>query len=122
MLPEMTQEELSAGMDAVVMDVLDQVRIHRPPVDAMAVARGLGITVAIDARQQGRARYLRLAQARGRRPRATVLLRPEPRCERLQWALAHEIGEHVACRVFAALGMDPRETGPEAREDRKSVV
>ena len=45
-----------------------------------------------------------------------MLLRPEPRCERLQWALAHEIGEHVACRVFAALGMDPRETGPEARE------
>ncbi len=116
MLPEITCEELSAGLDAVVERVLDEAQIDRPPVNAMALARGLGITVALDARQPGRARYMRLSQPRGRASRATVLLRPEPRGERLQWALAHEIGEHLACRVFAALGADPRETGPEARE------
>ena len=48
--------------------------------------------------------------------RATILLRPEPRFERRQWAVAHEIGEHVACRVFALWGVDPRETQANARE------
>jgi hypothetical protein len=116
MLPEITTEELSASLDAMVFELLDESRIDRPPVDAMAVARGLGVTVAVDSRQRGRARYVRLSGGRGRGPRATVLLRPDPRSERLQWALAHEIGEHVACRAFAALGVDPREAGPEARE------
>lgn len=116
MLSEITSEELSAALDAVADHVLDETRIDRPPVDAMAVAHRLGITVAIDARQRGRARSVRLGVPRRRVSRATVLLRPEPRGERLQWALSHEIGEHVACRVFAALGIDPRETPPEGRE------
>ena len=46
----------------------------------------------------------------------SILLRPEPRLERQQWAVAHEIGEHAACRVFAQWGVDPRETGRGARE------
>lgn len=116
MLSEITAEELSAALDAVVDRILEEARIDCPPVDAMVVARRLGITVAIDARQRGRARFVRLGASRGRMPRATVLLRPEPRGERLQWALAHEIGEQVACRVFATLGIDPRETGPGGRE------
>jgi len=116
MLPEITVEELSMGLDAVVMDVLDQVAVEGPPVDAVTLAHRLGITVAVDARQPVRARYVRLSGARGRRARAAIVLRPEPRAERLQWALAHEIGEHVVHRVFAALGVDARQTGPEARE------
>jgi hypothetical protein len=54
---------------------------------------------------------------RGRKPRPTILLRPEPRGERRQWAVAHEIGEHVAHRVFAQLLIDPREALPNAREE-----
>ena len=116
MLPEITGEEWSAGLDAVVDRVLEEARVDHPPVDAMAVALRLGIRVAVDARQRGRARYVRLSGPRGRGSRATVLLRPEPRGERRQWAVAHEIGEHVACQVFATLGIDPREIGPDARE------
>lgn len=116
MLSEITVEEWSAALDAVVDRILNEARIDHPPVDAMAVARRLGITVAIDSRQDVRARFVRLGAPRRRVSRATVLLRPEPRGERLQWALAHEIGEHVACRVFATLGIDPRETSPEGRE------
>jgi len=114
--PGMTCEEISAGLDAVVMQVLEQAGIYEPPVDAFVLARSLRITVAEDERQQGRARYVRLGGRRGRSMRATVLLRPEPRIERRHWALAHEIGEHVAHRVFARLGTDPRETSPMARE------
>lgn len=117
MLPEITREELSAGMDAVAMEVLDEAGIDRPPVDVLLIARRLGITVALDDRQRGRARYVRLRGTRGRASRPTILLRPEPRDERRQWAVAHEIGEHVAHRVFAQLLVDPREAPPNAREE-----
>lgn len=116
MFPELPREELAAGLDAVAMDVLAEAGVDRPPVDVFSVAWALGITIAEDDRQQGRARYVRL---RGRSPggaRATILLRPDPRPERRQWAVAHEIGEHAAHRVFALLGVDPRETISNARE------
>ncbi len=116
MLPEYTREELAAGLDRVVEQILDKSGVAAPPVDAVAVAHQLGIAVAWDDRQQGRARYVRLSGRRPGRQRATILVRPEPRPERRQWAVAHEIGEHVACHVFAQWGVDPRETEPNARE------
>jgi len=116
MLCEITREELSAGLDTVAMEVLRGAGIERPPVDAIALARRLGVTVAWDDRQRGRARYVRLRGTKGRGPRPTILLRPEPRRERRQWAVAHEISEHVAHRVFALLLIDPREAAPNARE------
>ena len=116
MLPEITSEDLSAALDAVAMGVLEAARLDRPPVDAILLARRLGITVAVDDRQRGRARYVRLRGPRGRKPRPTILLRPEPRRERRHWAVAHEIGEHVAHRVFGLLSVDPREAAPNTRE------
>jgi hypothetical protein len=46
----------------------------------------------------------------------TIYLADEPRSERRQWAVAHELGETQAFRVFAALGVDPRDAAPAARE------
>jgi hypothetical protein len=109
-------EELAAGLDAVVAELLDAAGTVRPPVDALAVARAAGLTVTTDDQQQGRARYVRLRGLRGRASRPTVVLRPEPRPERRHWALAHEIGEHVAHRVFHRLDVDPRTVSPNARE------
>jgi hypothetical protein len=116
MLPEIAREELSACLDAVAAEVLEEAGVAEPPVDAMAITRSLGITVALDERQHGRARYVRLGGINGRGPRPTILLRPEPRPERQHWAVAHEIGEHVSHRVFSALCVDPREVAPNARE------
>ncbi len=116
MLSEYTREELASGMDRVVDEVLGTAGVEGPPVDAFTVARSLDIVIALDDRQQGRARYVRRCDRRLRRSRPTILLRPEPRWERQQWAIAHEIGEHVACRIFAQWGVDPRETPPNARE------
>jgi hypothetical protein len=116
MLPEITSDDLSGALDTVAMDVLDRAGIDRPPVDAIQLARRLGITVAVDDRQRGRARYVRHRGIRGRKPRPTILLRPEPRRERRHWAVAHEIGEHVAYQVFRLLLVDPREAAPNARE------
>ena len=116
MLAEYTREELATGMDRVVNGILTDAGIERPPVDAFDAAQRLGIVVALDDRQEGRARYVRLSDRRSPRRRASILLRPEPRQERRQWAVAHEIGEHVACRVFTEWGVDPCEAAPDARE------
>jgi hypothetical protein len=114
MLAEFPREELAAGLDAVVAEILALAGVERPPVDAFAVARALDITVAADDCQDGRARYVR---RKGRsRPAATILLKADPRAERRQWAVAHEIGEHATQRAFAVWGVDPRETPPNARE------
>ncbi len=111
MLAEFAREELSAGLDTVAMEVLAEAGVERPPVDAFQLAGALEISVVTDNRQSGRARYVRLGGHR-----ATILLRSDPRPERRHWAVAHEIGEHAAHRMFALLGVDPRETVPGARE------
>jgi Zn-dependent peptidase ImmA (M78 family) len=116
MFPGLTSEEIAAAFDAVVMQLLDEVGIDTPPVAPAAIAKAIGIVVAEDARQTGRGRYVRLRGIRGRSGRATILLRPDPREERRHWALAHEIGEHVAHRVFGLLGVVPEETSDNARE------
>lgn len=83
--------------DDLVAELLDELHLPNVNVDAFEVARGMGMDVAIDAGQTGRARIKRIAR------RATVLLRPEERPERMHWALAHEIGESLAPRVIDRL-------------------
>jgi hypothetical protein len=88
---------LERTCDDLVADLLADLRLSPLNVDAFAVAEGLGIDVALDSQQAGRARFKRIAG------RPTVLLRPEERPERIQWALAHEIGESLAPRVAEIL-------------------
>jgi Zn-dependent peptidase ImmA (M78 family) len=117
MLPEIAHEELSAMLESVVQELLAEARIATPPVDAFALAAALGIVVALDDRQQGRARFVRLVNARGEDANPAILLRPDPRKERRHWSVAHEIGEYAAWRVFDRLSVDPRETSPLLREN-----
>ncbi|MCH8922317.1 MAG: ImmA/IrrE family metallo-endopeptidase, partial [Planctomycetes bacterium] len=49
-------------------------------------------------------------------------LRHDPRAERRQWAVAHEIGEHLAQRVFALLGVSARAAPPNAREQVANLL
>lgn len=116
MFSDITAEEYTAALDAVALDVLHEAGVEHPPVDALAIARALDVQVAWDDAQPGRARCVRLQGFNGRPARSTILLRPDPRPERRQWAMAHEIGEQVAHRVFAALAVDPRLAPPNARE------
>ena len=122
MLPEITSEELIQALDRCVADVLEQQGIAGPPVDALTLAAGLGMDVAWDAAQPGRARIVRLSRAARGGPQHAVLVRPEPRPERIQWAVAHEIGESLAHRIFAELGMDPLAAPAGAREQVANQV
>lgn len=116
MLIEVPPEEYAAVLDDLATQVLAEAGICGPPVDPYLLARHQGITVAEDAAQAGRGRYVRLGGWRGHCPRPAVLLRPEERPERAHWALAHEIGEHLAHRVFMQLSVTPREAPGNARE------
>ncbi len=116
MLPELTPEEFSAALDSVAAEAVAALPDAAPPIDAVNLARSLGLVVAWDDRQQGRGRIVRLQEFAGGETHESILLRPDPRRERLQWAVAHEIGETCACQVFQQLHVDPREAPAGARE------
>lgn len=80
-------------IDEIVDDILLQERTPGPPVDAVRIAQRLGIVLAADVSQMGRARQKRYGD------QSVILVRPDDRPERLQWAVAHELGEIFAHRV-----------------------
>lgn len=84
-------------LDEVAEAVLSDTGSTARPVDALKIARRLGIPVALDAAQPERGRLKQLSG------QASIFLKPEVRPERLQWAAAHELGELVAWRVFDRL-------------------
>ena len=116
MLPELTVDEFSLALDAVAADATAVLGDAGPPVDALALAAAMQLTVAWDDRQSGRGRVVRLREFAGTASRGSILLRRDPRPERWQWAIAHEIGELCASAVFDRLGVDPREAPLGARE------
>jgi Zn-dependent peptidase ImmA (M78 family) len=115
MLPEIPEEQVRAAVEGIARQVLAEGDAFEPPVDASLLARRLGIVVAQDGAADTRARFVRLGGVGGG-GQATILLADDPRPERRQWAVAHEIGESQAHRVFEELGVDPVEALPTARE------
>lgn len=72
--------------EQLVNNLLERFDIQSPPVDAYLLADKLGIQVIHDA-SHGRGRLIRI----GGHP--TIFVNPSDRPERVQWSLAHEIGE-----------------------------
>jgi len=114
MLAEIAHEELAVAVDRVAAAALAAAGIGAPPVDAMRVAQRLGLAVVWDDRQAGRARLVTMVAA-GRQT-AAILMRHDPRAERRQWAVAHEIGEALAEKVFGELCVDARAAPRQGRE------
>ncbi len=111
MFDELPREDVTRTIDAMVEELLDAARLSRPPVDAIALAQGqLGMVVVLDQRQPQRGRAQR---ALGKKQ---IYLRPEPREERHQWTVAHEIGEHLKSELLARLGIVPSEARAMAGE------
>ncbi len=115
MLTEIPVEQFSAALDTCVREVLAEAEVTAPPVDAIRLARRLEMQVAIDTAMDVRARFVRLGGAGGL-GHGTILLADDPRPERRQWAVAHEIGEYAAHRVFAHLGVHMHDIPPATRE------
>ena len=62
-----------------------------------------------------RGRFVRLG-TQGIARRGTILVADDPRPERKQWAVAHEVGECVAHRLFTLLEIDYADIPPAGRE------
>lgn len=120
MLPETTHEELVGALESCAAELLWEVGIRQPPVDSFTIAAQLGLLVANDARLRQRGRFARLHIAgdldRHEETVGVVLLGGEKRPERRHWALAHEIGEATAERVFQRLGIGPADAPASVRE------
>lgn len=115
MTPEITHEQLSLVLDELVFEQLTLAGIDRPPVDAFALADALQLTVARDVRLEHRARLVRLNYSAGR-SRTSILIAPDPRPERRQWSVAHELGEHLANEACLRLGIRAVELPDNGRE------
>ncbi len=116
MLSEIAVCDLQAALDETADEILQLAECDQPPVDAFALASALGIDVAWDHQQAGRARCVRLKGDERASNRPSILVRPDDRPERIHWAVAHEIGEFAARGVFERLAVDARESPVDARE------
>src|SRR5262245_28998701 len=118
MFSEIPDDEIAAAIDACSAELLWEAGITEPPVDALAVADGLGLTIVRNDGLPYRGRYARLASylSSDDDGHETIVVATAERPEREQWAVAHEIGESAAYRVFDRLGLVFDETLPTARE------
>lgn len=106
-----TQHDWLFALADAAQDLLRQAGIEAPPVDALALARSLQLTVVLDRTQPGRGRIKRVAG------QAAIFLRPEEQPERLQWAVAHELGESLLWKVCRSLDVAGAELSPHQREE-----
>ncbi|MEX2141853.1 MAG: hypothetical protein WD894_21485 [Pirellulales bacterium] len=110
------QSEWTEALDETVAEILRRTGVKRPPVNAIEVAQRLGCPVLWDKSQSGRARIGTVRGGPGRRPQSAIFLRPDPRPERIQWAVAHEIGEQCAAEVYRRLAIEVSESAADSRE------
>jgi hypothetical protein len=86
-LPQIDMSVQLEEVDHLVSRLLMRAELDQPPFDALEIARRLRIDVIIDNDQAGRARHKLL------RGRSTIFVKQDDRAERLQWSVAHELGE-----------------------------
>jgi hypothetical protein len=111
MMDDWSREEVSEAVDRAVAELLQAAGVVEPPVDAILLARShLGIEVCRDNRQHNRGRAQR---AGGKK---LIYIREEPREERDQWTVAHEIGELLKSDLLHRLGIEPGQVRPMSGE------
>lgn len=107
MLFRHTDAGLESALDAAIMELLAAAGYAAPPVDALTLAREhFQLTICQDCRLRTRGRAQRVLGS------GHIFIRPEPRPERLQWTVAHEIAEHMGPRLWQACGLADRDVGP----------
>jgi len=108
---DLPREDVLAAVDKMVEELLEAARLAQPPVDTIALAQQhLGMVVVLDQRQPQRGRAQRTLGKK------QIYLRPEPREERHQWTVAHEIGEHLKSELLERLNIEPAQARAMAGE------
>src|SRR3954469_2209859 len=117
MLSEIPDDEFAAALDACAAEVLWEAGVNGQPVHALAVGEGLQLVLTQNFSMPNRGRFVRLADREENGGGVgTIVVGIAERPEREQWAVAHEIGESIAYRVFERLGVAFDEALPTSRE------
>lgn len=104
------RQEWSMAINRVAAEVLLRADYQQGSVDGLQLARRLGFDIFLDRQQASRGRLKQFGCRR------SIFLKPEPRSERMHWAVCHELGEGFAHRVFHDLGAEMEEIPPGMRE------
>lgn len=115
MITDIPAEQFASAVDQIAEELLVEAGISEPPIDCRLLAKRLGLVVARDSEMQVRARFVKLSTTESSK-RGTILLADDPRPERRHWALAHEVGEYSAYRLFTLLGIPLVDIPSGARE------
>lgn len=119
---DITAEEANEALDRCAEEILWECGVTQPPVDAAVVAMRLGLSVAHDSCLPSRAALVRLEGDSAATNSAVILLGEEERYERLQFSLAHEIGEFAAPRLLERLRISPYDLPAAAREKVANAI
>src|SRR5262245_46047580 len=104
MTDDLPREEVMEVVDRAVAELLEAAGVRAPPVDAIALARHLGLTVSHERRPPQRGRAQRPSGSR------QIILDPEATEEHQQWTVAHAIGGHMKASLLQRLGVEPPQT------------
>ena len=97
-------------LDDYIAELLGEIGCAEPPVDPFTVAAKLNLLVVFDEAQVSRGRHKRVGR------RSLIFVRPDERGERLNWVVAHELGEVLAAEVFRLWGIGEDEISLQQRE------
>lgn len=106
----MMPDEWRNEIDHLVEEIFMKSNVTAPPVHSLEIARKLGIEVALDASQATRGRQKSLDGQR------LILVKPDDRPERLHWAVAHELGEIHAWKIWSRVGVEGDDAPDGLRE------
>jgi predicted transcriptional regulator len=94
---DLTREDVYHQADLIVEELLAAAGVSRPPVDAVAAAKHLGMSVREEERQS----------RTKRRSSEVVILSSEGSEESRQWSAAQAVGERLKPDLLRRLGLDP---------------
>ncbi len=93
-MKEYQERRLLDSVDNLVERLLDSASITVPPINCLTLSKLLGISVLWDNNLEGRGRQKQISG------QPTILVKPDDRPERIQWAIAHEIGEIIIHQIY----------------------
>jgi Zn-dependent peptidase ImmA (M78 family) len=118
MFADISPRDWSHALETTAEELLWEADVHEPPVDAFLVAMRLGLVVTEDPTLPTRAQFVRLAAGSEAEHVGvpTIVVGENDRFERRQFAVAHEIGEFAAVRLFDRLAINPQRVPQGSRE------
>jgi hypothetical protein len=98
---DLTREDVAQRADRIVDDLLTAAGVTQPPVDALAVARHLGMTIREEEANESQGRPRRKAAA------GVLVIARDGSEECRQWTAAQAVGERLKPDLMRRLGLDP---------------